>query len=100
MLDGLEIFQALTHLLPYEELDLPKVDPKGRSHKEVEEERRNQETNYYIGTNMLSWPVILEQITRGHCCCLTVVMQLFMQFMVFESALLFNLILIHNLANA
>jgi len=57
MLDGLEIFQALTHLMPYEELDPPKVNPKGRTHKEIEEDQRDEETKYFTGniTLLLRW---------------------------------------------
>ncbi|ELT89659.1 hypothetical protein CAPTEDRAFT_159406 [Capitella teleta] len=48
MLDGLEIFKALTHLLPYDDQDdVQKVDPRGKSAEQVTDERRKAEIVYY-----------------------------------------------------
>lgn len=50
MLDGLEILKALTHLLPYEDQeDTEKVDPRGKTMEQVNEERRKAEIAYYTG---------------------------------------------------
>jgi hypothetical protein len=50
MLDGLEIFKALTHLLPYEEQDeVKQVDTRGKTVEEVMQERKRAEMTYYTG---------------------------------------------------
>ena len=52
MLDGLEIFKALTHLMPYDDLDLGSgnVDPKGKTTDQVKEEKKKLKMKYYAGT--------------------------------------------------
>ena len=52
MLDGLEIFKALTHLMPYDDQDLGSgdVDPKGKSPDEVRAEKKKLKMKYYSGT--------------------------------------------------
>ncbi|KAK2160281.1 hypothetical protein NP493_1658g00002 [Ridgeia piscesae] len=49
MLDGLEIFKALTHLMPYDDLDLGSgnVDPKGKTTDQVKEEKKKLKMKYY-----------------------------------------------------
>ena len=54
-LDGLEIYKALTHLLPYEEQDdTEKVDPRGKTAEQVHMEKKKAELNYYTGRSMLT----------------------------------------------
>ena len=51
-LDGLEIFKALTHLLPYEELQdsaKKKIDTYGKTPQEIKEEAKKIEIQYYSG---------------------------------------------------
>ena len=53
MLDGLELFKALTHLLPYEELEgdlKKKIDTNGKTPEQIREEEKMIRTKYYAGT--------------------------------------------------
>lgn len=50
MLDGLEIYKALTHLLPYDEQDdTAKVDNRGKSPEQVIAQKKQAEIDYYTG---------------------------------------------------
>ena len=56
-LDGLEIFKALTHLLPYEPEDEEKYKAshnKGLSKDELDALRRSDELEYYTGMRLCS----------------------------------------------
>jgi len=58
MLDGLEIFKALTHLLPYEDDDDKKVDVRGKSADDIAREKRQKELLFYSGnTNYRFMPI-------------------------------------------
>jgi multiple coagulation factor deficiency protein 2 len=50
-LDGLEILKALTHLLPYENVDNAetKIDTRGKTADEIRKEKRDRELAYYTG---------------------------------------------------
>jgi len=50
-LDGLEIFKALTHLLPYEDDDDKKVDLRGKSADDIAREKRQKELLFYSGNS-------------------------------------------------
>ena len=52
-LDGLEIFKALTHLLPYEDEET-KVDVRGKSKDDIEKEKRRNQLLYYAGISVVS----------------------------------------------
>ena len=55
MLDGLEIYKALTHILPYDELEPDSKkratagNAKGKSTEQVLKEKKEQEVLYYTG---------------------------------------------------
>ncbi len=54
MLDGLEIFKALTHLLPFEPEKEDQYKPtaehnQGKSKEQLAAQRKADETNYYTG---------------------------------------------------
>ena len=54
MLDGLEIFKALTHLMPYDELDLGKdevdsLDTSAKSAEQIKAEKKALKIKYYTG---------------------------------------------------
>ena len=51
-LDGLEIFKALTHLLPYEEDEDKVVDVRGRSADDIAREKRRNELVFYSGQSI------------------------------------------------
>lgn len=52
MLDGLEIYKALTHLLPFDQIqdETVKVDTKGKTAFQIKEEQIKAEQKYYTGT--------------------------------------------------
>ena len=51
MLDGLEIFKALTHLMPYEDMDPigDQVDVTGKSADQIRTEKKALRIKYYTG---------------------------------------------------
>ena len=50
MLDGLEIYKALTHLLPYDEVeDKPTVDKTGKTKAQIQSEEKDAQSQYYTG---------------------------------------------------
>ncbi len=54
MLDGLEIFKALTHLLPFEPEKEDQYKPtaehnQGKTKEQLAAQRKTDETNYYTG---------------------------------------------------
>ena len=52
MLDGLEIYKALTHLLPYDSIqdtEVIKVDTQGKTTEQVNREKLEAEQKYYTG---------------------------------------------------
>jgi len=51
-LDGLEIFKALTHLLPYEEEEEKTVDVRGKSPDDIAREKRQNELLFYSGCSI------------------------------------------------
>lgn len=51
-LDGLEIYKAMVHMLPFDEIEnmvYKKVDTKGKSAEQIIKERKEQEIKYYTG---------------------------------------------------
>lgn len=52
MLDGLEIYKALTHILPFESIQEEglKVDPTGKTPHQIKQEEIQAEQKYYTGT--------------------------------------------------
>ena len=50
MLDGLEIFKALTHLQPYADVNAKEtVEKTGKSLDQVQQEKQDAELKYYAG---------------------------------------------------
>ena len=70
MLDGLEIFKALTHLMPYEDMDPigDQVDVTGKSSDQIKAEKKALRIRYYTGNK---YSIVRQFLLQIHALIVT-----------------------------
>ena len=73
-LDGLEIYKALTHLLPFEPENEEKYKTtaqhnQGKTKDEIDSMRKADELQYYTGTDSFNWEFLKTISCISHFTC-------------------------------